>query len=156
MKKKAPPSNQIASNKKALHDFFLEEHFEAGIALQGWEVKSLRAGRIQLKDSYVLIKNGEVYLIGAIITPLASASSHIVPESQRSRKLLLHRNQIAKLIIATEREGYTVTAVNMYWKNSFVKVNIAIAKGKKEFDKRHSEKERDWNREKARIMKAHK
>lgn len=153
MKKKKTPDNNIITNRKAFHDYFLEEHFEAGIALEGWEVKALRAGRIQIKDSHVLVKNGELYLFGALITPLNSASSHVFPEPQRSRKLLLHKKEIAKLIGASERSGYTIAPINLYWKNGFVKVDIALAKGKKEFDKRQVKKDRDWQMQKARTLK---
>lgn len=155
MSKNKPKDNSIITNKKAFHDYFLEEHFEAGIALQGWEVKSLRAGRVQIKESHILVKNGEIFLFGALITPLPSASTHVFPDPQRTRKLLLHKHQIAKLIGAAERDGYTPAPVSLYWKNGFVKIDLAIAKGKKEFDKRQVKKDRDWERQKARIMKAH-
>lgn len=155
MKKKKTQDNNIITNKKAFHDYFLEEHFEAGIALEGWEVKALRAGRIQIKESHILIKNGEIFLFAALINPLSSASTHVFPDPQRTRKLLLHKHQIAKLIGAVQRDGYTLMPIHLYWKNGFVKVDIAIAKGKKEFDKRQVTKERDWQREKARVMKHH-
>lgn len=155
MKKKKTSDNNIITNKKAFHDYFLEEHFEAGIALEGWEVKALRAGRVQIKESHILIKNGEVFLFAAFINPLPSASTHVFPDPQRTRKLLLHKHQIAKLIGAAQRDGYTLAPINLYWKNGFVKVDVAIAKGKKEFDKRQVNKERDWQREKARVMKNH-
>ncbi len=156
MSKKKTPENNIITNKKAFHDYFLEEHFEAGIALEGWEVKALRAGRIQIKESHILVKNGEVFLFGAFINPLPSANStFVLPDPQRTRKLLLHRHQIAKLIGASERDGYTLAPVNLYWKNGFVKVNLAIAKGKKSFDKRQVLKERDWKKQKARMLKTH-
>ena len=154
-KKKPAHDNNIITNKKAFHDYFLEEHFEAGISLEGWEVKALRAGRIQVKESHILVKDGEVFLFGAYITPLPSASTHVFPDPSRTRKLLLHRHEISKLIGAVERDGYTIAPVNLYWKNGYVKVNIAIAKGKKEFDKRAVKKDRDWQRQKARVMKAH-
>ncbi|ABQ13544.1 SsrA-binding protein SmpB [Dichelobacter nodosus] len=156
MSKKNTADNHIVTNKKVFHDYFLEEHFEAGIALEGWEVKAVRAGRIQIKESYILVKDQQVYLFGALIHPLASASSHIFPEAQRTRKLLLHRYQIAKLIGASERDGYTLMPVSLYWKNGFVKVDVAIAKGKKEFDKRQVKKDQDWKKTQSRIMKAHK
>ncbi len=155
MKKKPSHDNNIATNKKAFHDYFLEEHFEAGIALEGWEVKAVRAGRIQIKESHILVKNGEIFLFGALINPLPSASTHVFPDPQRTRKLLLHKQEIAKLIGAAERDGYTLAPVNLYWKNGYIKVDLAIAKGKKEFDKRQVKKERDWQRQKARVMKAH-
>jgi SsrA-binding protein len=152
--KKDTQSNTIILNKKARHDFILEERFEAGIALEGWEVKSLRAGRVQIKDSYVLLKNSEAFLFGAVITPLPTASTHISPEPQRSRKLLLHRQELNKLIGAVERKGYSVVPTAMYWKKGRAKLEIALAKGKKQHDKRASEKARDWQRDKQRIMKS--
>jgi len=151
---KKPQSNTIVLNKKARHDFTLEDRFEAGIELQGWEVKSLRAGKVQLRDSYVFIKNNEAWLSSVVITPLQTASTHINPEPQRVRKLLLHRDEINKLIGAVERKGYTLVATAMYWKHGRAKLEIALAKGKKEHDKRASEKDRDWQREKARIIKS--
>lgn len=141
-------------NKKARHDFTLEDRFEAGIMLQGWEVKSLRAGKVQLRDSYVFIKNNEAWLSSTVITPLETASTHIQPEPQRMRKLLLNRVEIDKLAGAIDRKGYTLVATAMYWKNGRAKLEIALAKGKKEHDKRASEKDRDWKLEKARILKA--
>ena len=143
----------IAINKKAGFDYFIEERFEAGLALQGWEVKSLRAGKVQIRDSYILLKKGEAYLFGALITPLLSASTHIAPDSQRSRKLLMHRHQLNKLIGAVERKGQALVATAMYWKNGRVKLEIALASGKKAHDKRQSIKERDWQREKQRVLK---
>jgi SsrA-binding protein len=155
MAKKKPkiPSSTIALNKKARHDYILEDEMEAGLVLQGWELKSLRAGKVQLRDSYVLLQNGEAFLFGTVISPLLSASTHIVPEQQRNRKLLLHRKELARLIGAVERKGYTIVPLSLYWKKSKVKCKIALAKGKHLFDKRATEKERDWNREKARIAK---
>lgn len=147
------PSSTIALNKKAKHDFFIEERFEAGIALEGWEVKSLRAGRIQMRDSYVLLKSGEAFLIGTLITPLPTASTHIQPDAKRTRKLLLNRRELDRLIGAVEREGYTVVPTAMYWKNNIAKVEIGLAKGKQQQDKRATIKERDWAREKQRILK---
>lgn len=143
----------IASNKKARHDYFLETQFEAGLALEGWEVKSIREGHVQLKESYILLKGGEAFLIGVHITPLKTASTHIEPDPLRSRKLLLNKKEINKLIVAREREGYTIVPVDLYWFKNRVKMQIAIAKGKKQQDKRASLKERDWNREKQRILK---
>lgn len=152
-KKEKSGSGTIALNKKAGFDYFLLERFEAGLALQGWEVKSLRAGRIQLRDAYVLIKNQEAFLIGALITPLLAASTHIFPESQRTRKLLLHREELNKLIGAVERKGQTLIPTAMYWKNGRAKLEVALAKGKKDYDKRETEKQRDWDREKERLFK---
>lgn len=154
-KKKQTPDNNIITNRKAFHDYFLEEHFEAGISLQGWEVKALRAKRIQIKESHVLVKDGEIFLFGAYINPLPAASTHVIADPSRTRKLLLHRHEISKLIGAVERDGYTLAPVNLYWKNGRVKLNIAIAKGKKAFDKRAVKKDRDWQRQKARVLKKH-
>jgi len=148
----APPST-IALNKKARHDYFIEDRYEAGIALEGWEVKSLRAGRVQLRDSYVLLKDGEAYLFGALITPLPTASTHIEPDAQRTRKLLLHGNEIARLIGAVERRGYTLIATAMYWKKGRAKVEVGLARGKHEHDKRAVLRERDWQREQRRLLK---
>lgn len=152
-KAKAKASNSIAQNKKARHDYHIEERFEAGIALEGWEVKSLRAGRVQLRDAYVLIKDGEAFLFGALITPLPSASTHIQPDPQRNRKLLLNRREIDRIRGAVERKGATVVALALYWKSGRVKVDIGLARGKKQHDKRASEKARDWDREKSRLLK---
>ena len=152
-KDKKSESNTIVLNKKARHDFSLGDRFEAGIMLQGWEVKSLRAKKVQIRDSYVFIKNGEAWLSSTVITPLETASTHIHPEPQRMRKLLLHRDEITKLISAVERKGYTLVATAMYWKKGRAKLEIALAKGKKEHDKRATEKDRDWKREKARMLK---
>ncbi|MEN8217705.1 MAG: SsrA-binding protein SmpB [Pseudomonadota bacterium] len=152
-KKPKTPSNTIALNKKAGFDYFLEERFEAGIVLEGWEVKSLRAGRLQLRDTYVLIKDGEAWLLNAVITPLTDASSHVNPESQRTRKLLLHRSELNKLIGAVERKGHALIPTGMYWKNGRAKLGFALAKGKKDYDKRDTEKDRDWQREKERLFK---
>lgn len=154
-KKKPAHDNNIITNRKAFHDYFLEDHYEAGIALEGWEVKALRAGRVQIKESYILIKDGQLFLFGAYITPLASASTHIIADPARTRKLLLHRYEINRLIGAVEREGYTLAPINLYWKNGRVKINLAVAKGKKSYDKRASKKERDWQRQKSRVMKQH-
>lgn len=143
----------IASNKKARHDYLLETQFEAGLVLEGWEVKSIREGHVQLKESYILLKRGEAFLIGAHITPLKTASTHIEPDPLRSRKLLLNRKEINKLIFAREREGYTIVPIDLHWFKNRVKIQIAIAKGKKQQDKRASLKERDWNREKHRLLK---
>lgn len=146
-------SRTIALNKKARHDYFIEERFEAGLALEGWEVKSLRAGRVQLVDSYVIIKNGEAWLIGALITPLQTASTHIHPDPQRTRKLLLHREELNRLIGAVERKGYTLVATALYWSKGRAKAEVGLAKGKQAHDKRDVERERDWQREKQRLLR---
>ena len=143
----------IALNKKARHDYFIEERYEAGIALEGWEVKSLREGRVQLKESYVVIKDAEAFLLGAHISPLATASTHIHPNPTRTRKLLMHRRELNKLIGLVERKGFTLVPTAMYWKRGRAKLEIGLAKGKKQHDKRTTEKERDWKRDKQRILK---
>lgn len=143
----------IAANKKARHDYFLETQFEAGLVLEGWEVKSIRAGSVQLKESYILLKRGEAWLMGAHITPLKTASTHITPDPVRLRKLLLNHREINKLFSAREREGYTIVPVDLHWHHNRVKIQIAIAKGKKQYDKRATIKERDWGREKQRLLK---
>ncbi|MBA1443344.1 MAG: SsrA-binding protein SmpB [Gammaproteobacteria bacterium] len=150
---KSSGSSTIALNKKATHDFFIEERYEAGIALQGWEVKSLREKRVHIKESYVIIQNGEAYLFGAHITPLKTASTHVTTDPTRSRKLLLHRRELSKLIGLVERKGYTLVPTALYWKKGFAKLEIGLAKGKKQHDKRSSDKDRDWKREKERIFK---
>lgn len=152
-KSKANGGKTIALNKQARYDFFIEDTFEAGMALEGWEVKSIRDGRAVLKDSYVMFRNGEAFLFGAMITPLLSASTHIVPNTFRDRKLLLNRRELERLIGAVDRKGSTVVPLAMYWKNNRVKLEIGLGKGKQKHDKRAVEKERDWGREKARIMK---
>ena len=144
----------IALNKRARHEYHIDEHYEAGIALEGWEVKSLRAGRANLGDAYAIVKAGEIFLFGASIVPLISASTHVVADDRRTRKLLLHKQEIDKLIGAVERKGYTIVPTAMYWKHNRVKVEIALARGKQDHDKRDAEKERDWNREKQRTMRA--
>ncbi|WP_022948456.1 SsrA-binding protein SmpB [Methylohalobius crimeensis] len=151
--KKDMGGNTIALNRQARHDFFIEETFEAGLALEGWEVKSLRAGRANLKESYVLIKDAEAWLFGAHISPLASASTHIHPDPTRTRKLLLHKKELARLIGQVERRGYTLVPLKLYWKKNRIKLEIGLAKGKKLYDKRATEKERDWQREKRRLLK---
>lgn len=154
MKKKKPEeNNQIAVNRKAKFEYSFEDTLEAGIVLAGWEVKSLRAGKGNIADSYVILKNNEAWLLGSQIVPLNSASTHVTAESQRTRKLLLNKREIRKLIGAKERDGYTIVPLKMYWKNSFVKVLIAVAKGKKLHDKRETIKERDWQRSRQRILK---
>lgn len=155
MAKKKPKvsSNTIGQNKKARFDFHIEDDFEAGISLEGWEVKSLRAGRLQLADGYVFVKNSEVFLSAVLITPLQTASTHISPEARRTRKLLLHRREIDKLTGYIERQGYTIIPMAMYWKKNRVKLKIALAKGKQQHDKRAASKDRDWKRDKQRIMR---
>jgi len=143
----------IAENKKAFHDYFIEERYEAGLVLEGWEVKSIRAGRVQLKEAYVIIKNGEMWLIGCHMSPLTTASTHIHPDPVRTRKLLLHAREIAKLIGKVERAGYALVPLNLHFAKGRIKLEIGLAKGKKQYDKRESEKERDWVREKARIIR---
>ena len=152
-KKKDTNSSTIALNKKSRHDYHLEDRFEAGLVLEGWEVKSLRAGHVNIKDSYVMLKNNEAWLFGAIITPLQTASTHIKPDQQRSRKLLLNRFELNKLIGAVERKGYAIVPTAMYWSKGRAKLEIALAKGKQAHDKRADLKERDWQREKERMMK---
>jgi SsrA-binding protein len=145
----------IALNKAARHEYHLEDRFEAGVALQGWELKAIRAGRLGIGESYALVKNGEIFLFGAQITPLISASTHVVADDRRTRKLLLHRHEIDRLVGRVEREGYTLVPTAMYWRGNKVKLELALAKGKKTHDKRATEKERDWQREKQRTMRAH-
>ena len=145
----------IAQNKKAFHDFFIEEKYEAGIVLEGWEVKAIRDNRANIKEAYVIIQRGEVYLIGCHVTPLGAASTHIRPDAIRTRKLLLHNEEIAKLIGKVERAGYTLVPLDLHFKDGRVKAQIGLAKGKKQYDKRDAEKERDWERERGRIVRAH-
>ena len=146
----------IVQNKKAFHDYFIEEKFEAGIALEGWEVKAIRAGRAQLKESYVIINHGELFLIGSHISPLPTASTHIHPNPTRTRKLLLHAEEIQRLIAKVERAGYTLIALNIHYTRGRIKLEIGLAKGKKKHDIRETEKERDWQREKQRLVRTHK
>jgi SsrA-binding protein len=143
----------IIANKKAFHDYFIEEKLEAGIALEGWEVKAIRAGRSNIKESYVVIRSGEVFLFGMHITPMPEASTHITPDPVRTRKLLLHAKQISKLIGQVERAGYTLIPLDMHFVKGRVKLEIGLAKGKKQHDKREADKDRDWEREKARLMR---
>ncbi len=150
---KKKQSATIALNKRARHEYQLEEKFEAGLVLKGWEVKSLRAGKVQLTDSYVLLKDGEAFLLGAHITPLPTASTHFVTDPSRTRKLLLHERELSRLFNGVNQKGYTCVATALYWKNHLVKCEIALAKGKKEHDKRQTEKNRDWERQKQRIMR---
>ena len=144
----------IVDNKKAFHDYFIEERFEAGLALEGWEVKAIRAGRAQIKEAYVVLRNNEVYLIGAHISPLPTASTHIHPDPVRTRKLLMHASEISKLIGKVERAGYALVPLDLHFTKGRIKLAIGLARGKKQFDKRETEKERDWDREKARLMRA--
>jgi SsrA-binding protein len=144
----------IADNKKAFHDYFIEEKFEAGLVLEGWEVKAIRASRVQLKEAYVVVKNGAVYLIGCHISPLLSASTHVLPDPTRSRKLLLHKSEINKLIGKTERAGFTLVPLNMHFSKGRIKLEIGLAKGKKQHDKRAAEKDREWEREKQRLVRS--
>jgi SsrA-binding protein len=143
----------IANNKKATHDYHIEQRYEAGLMLEGWEVKSIRAGRVQLRDSYVIFKNGEAWLIGMHISPLETVSTHITADPQRTRKLLLNQHEIAKLFNAIQREGYTAIPLDLHWHKNRVKVEIALGKGKKTHDKRETLKRREWEREKHRVLK---
>jgi len=144
----------IVENRKALHDYFIEERFEAGIALEGWEVKSIRAGRANLKEAYVVVKGGELFLIGAHLSPLATASTHVHPDPTRTRRLLLHREEINRLIGKVERAGYTLTPLDLHYSKGRVKLAIGLAKGKKQHDKRAAIKEREWNREQQRLLRS--
>lgn len=143
----------IIQNKKAFHDYFIEERFEAGIALEGWEVKAIREGRAQLKEAYVIVSNGEVFLLGSHISPLPTASTHVEPDPTRTRKLLLKAGEIDKLVGAVERAGYTIVPVDMHYTRGRVKLEIGLAKGKKQHDKREAEKDRDWKREQQRLLR---
>ncbi len=143
----------IAENRKALYNYLIEERFEAGIVLSGWEVKAIRAGQVQLTDGYVVIKDGELYLIGCRINALRTASTHVLPEADRTKKLLMHKDQIRRLIGKIEQKGYTLVPLNLHYKGGLVKAEIALAKGKQMHDKRETEKKRDWEREKGRLMR---
>lgn len=145
------PGSTIALNRKARHEYTIEKKYETGMVLTGWEVKSLRAGKVQIADSYVIIKKGEAWLLGSIITPLNTASTHVIADPSRTRKLLLHQSELNTLIGLIERSGYTLIPTSMYWHKNRVKLEIGLAKGKKSYDKRNAEKERDWLREKARM-----
>lgn len=147
------PGSAIALNKKARHDYSIEKTFEAGLVLEGWEVKSIRDGRVQMTDTYVIVKGNEIFWVGGQITALLTASSHVNPEPSRPRKLLMHRYEIDKLLGAVDRKGYTLVPLKMYWSKGNVKLEIGLAKGKQLHDKRADEKDRDWNRDKARILK---
>jgi len=148
----APP--RIAENKKARFDYSIEDTLEAGVALEGWEVKSLREGRAQLTEAYVHLRDGEAWLLGAHITPLGTVSTHVHPDPTRTRKLLLHRHELDRLVGAVERKGYTLVPLNLHWRKGRAKLDIGLAKGKKSHDKRATVKERDWKRQKARILKS--
>lgn len=152
-KKAKAASNTIALNKRARHDYFIEDEIEAGLELQGWEVKSMRAGKANISDSYVIFKNGEAYLFGAMIQPLSVASTHIVCDPTRTRKLLLNKRELDSLFGKVNRDGFTIVALSLYWKNAWAKVKIGLAKGKKQHDKREDIKEKEWKRQKDRIMK---
>src|SRR6187549_1832697 len=140
----------IVENRKAFHDYFIEQRIEAGIALEGWEVKAIRAGKAQIKEAYVIVANDEIFLIGCHISPLTSASTHFIPDPTRTRKLLLHAGEISRLIGSVEREGYALVPLNLHYKGGLIKLEIGLAKGKKQFDKRQSEKEKDWRRDQQR------
>lgn len=144
----------IAQNKKAFHDYFVEERIEAGIALEGWEVKAIRAGRVQLKEAYVVVRGAEVYLIGCHVSPLPTASTHVQPDPTRSRKLLLHAEEIRRLIGKVEQRGYTLVPLDLHYRNGRIKLEIGLARGKKQHDKRDAERERDWERERQRLLRA--
>ena len=157
MTKKKPkqPSSTIAQNKRGRFDYHIGERFEAGLALTGWEVKSMRAGKALLTDTYVLLKDGEAFLLGAHVTPLDTASTHVITEPARTRKLLLHKRELAKLFVATAQKGHTCIPLALYWKGNKVKCEIALASGKKQHDKRATIKEREWSRDKSRVLKAY-
>ena len=152
-KDKANGTGTIAQNKRARHEYHLEAHYEAGMALQGWELKAIRAGRANITEAYAVVRNGEIFLFGAQITPLIQASTHVVADDRRTRKLLLHKREIDTLIGKVERDGYTLIPTALYWKGSKVKAELALAKGKQAHDKREASKERDWQREKQRVMR---
>jgi SsrA-binding protein len=154
-KKQQSGESSIAQNKKARFDFFIEDRLEGGLALQGWEVKSMRAGKAQLTDSYVILRGGEAWLLNSHVTPLNTVSTHFVAEPKRVRKLLLNRREIDRLTGLVERKGYTLVALELYWSKNRVKVAVGLAKGKKQHDKRGTEKDRDWQRDKARALKSH-
>lgn len=153
-KKKAPPQTRIAENKKAAFNYFFEEKYEAGMVLQGWEVKAVREGKVQLTDGYVVVRDGELFVIGCQINPLKSASTHVTPDAVRTKKLLMHKNEIERLIGKVEQKGYTLVPLNLHWKNGRVKCEIALAKGKAEHDKRDTIKDREGKREVERAMKS--
>ena len=144
----------IANNRKAWHDYFIEEKFEAGVVLEGWEVKAIRAGRLQLRDAYVIVRGGALWLLGCTITPLPTVSTHFQPDPTRTRKLLMHAREIDRLIGAVERSGYTLVPLDMHFSKGRIKLEVGLAKGKKQHDKRESEKERDWQRQRQRLLRA--
>lgn len=154
-KDKAKGGGTIALNKRARHEYHLEQTFEAGLALQGWELKSIRAGRANIGDAYAMVRHGELFLYGSQITPLIQASTHVVANDRRDRKLLLHRREIDTLIGKVQRDGYTLVPTALYWKGNKVKAELALAKGKQSHDKRDTSKQRDWEREKQRVMRRH-
>jgi SsrA-binding protein len=143
----------IVENRKAFHDYFIEQRFEAGIALEGWEVKAIRAGKAQLKEAYVIVSNGEIFLIGCHISPLVSASTHFIPDPTRTRKLLLHAEEISRLIGSVERAGYALVPLNLHYKGGRIKLEIGLARGKRQYDKREAEKQKDWRRDQQRLMR---
>jgi len=143
----------IVQNRKAFHDYFIEQRLEAGIALEGWEVKAIRAGRAQIKEAYVIVKSDEIFLIGCHISPLISASTHVTPDPTRTRKLLLHAGEISRLVGSVEQDGYTLVPLDLHYKNGRIKLEIGLAKGKKQYDKRQDEKEKDWRREQQRLLR---
>jgi SsrA-binding protein len=153
-KDKSQDTPPIALNKRARHEYFIEENLEAGLALQGWEVKSLRAGKAQITEGYVIVKNGEAWLIGAHVSPLKTTSTHVVADPTRTRKLLLHRRELDRLVGAVERKGYTIVPLKLYWKHGKAKLEIGLAKGKQSHDKRATEKDRDWKRQKQRLLRS--
>jgi SsrA-binding protein len=153
MSKSTPETRPIAENRRARYDYHIEERYEAGLALQGWEVKSLRAGKAQITEAYVYARGSELFLLGAHFTPLRTASTHVLPEPTRTRKLLLNRREIEELIRATEREGYTIVPLELVWRKGLAKCVIGVAKGKKQHDKRATEKDRDWQRDKGRMLR---
>ena len=157
MNKNKPEKNEaprlIAENRRARYDYFIEERLEAGLVLQGWEVKSMRAGKAQVAEAYVYLKEGEAFLFGANITPLKTASTHVIPDPVRTRKLLLNKSELSRLVGSVERKGYTLVPLDLHWKEGRAKLEIGLAKGKKQHDKRATEKDRDWQRDKARVMR---
>lgn len=154
-KKASSAGSNIAENRRARHDYFIEDTMAAGLVLQGWEVKSLRDGRANIAEAYVMLRNGEVWLTGAHFSPLLSASTHVDPDPVRIRKLLLNKAEIRNLIGAVERKGYTLVPLRLFWSHGFAKLAVGLARGKKQHDKRATEKERDWNREKQRVLRVH-
>lgn len=143
----------IVDNRKAYHDYFIEDRFEAGLVLQGWEVKAIRAGHVQLKESYIIVRDGEIWIVGMHISPLANISTHVIPDPVRTRKLLLRSEEISKLIGRVEQRGYTMVPLNLHYKNGRIKLDFGLGRGKKQHDKRDSARDKDWQREKDRLMK---